>query len=63
MAALKKGARRSGLPEPYDKIRATTLWREDEMRAYAAQRASEKARSAEEAAERARQAERDALAA
>jgi hypothetical protein len=33
----------SGLPEPYDTCAATTLWREDEMRAYAARRYAEKA--------------------
>ena len=32
-----------GLPEPYDKVRATTLWRADEVRRLAAERASRKA--------------------
>lgn len=27
-----------GLPEPYDKVRATTLWRADEIREFAASR-------------------------
>jgi hypothetical protein len=31
--------RQVGLPEPYDTVRATTLWRADEIRAFAAMRA------------------------
>jgi hypothetical protein len=43
----------SGLPEPYDKIRATTLWRKDEMQAFAdARRAAREEREAREAAAR-----------
>jgi hypothetical protein len=32
-----------GLPEPYDKDRATTMWREDEIRAFARKRARARA--------------------
>jgi hypothetical protein len=32
----------SDLPEPYDKVGATTLWRADEIRAAAAQRAAKR---------------------
>jgi hypothetical protein len=32
----------SGLPEPYDSVGATTLWRADEIRALARQKAAKK---------------------
>lgn len=35
-----------GLPEPYDKAAATTLWRKDEVEAFAAERAARRPREA-----------------
>lgn len=36
----------AGLPEPYDVVAATTLWRHDEIKAYARRRASQRRREA-----------------